>query len=113
MGNLRSGIPATLPEELIELLAANETVRVERIVSRGHTSPEGFWYDQDDHELVFLLEGAARLTIEGRGPVDLGPGDWLLLDAHQRHRLDWSPPDTDTIWLAIHIRGRRPDVNPG
>ena len=40
-------------------------LRIERIVSFGHSSPEGFWYDQDQHEWVLPLKGAARLSIEG------------------------------------------------
>ena len=49
--NLFTGIPAELPQEWMEtLLGGRGRFRVERIVSRGHASPEGFWYDQDEHE---------------------------------------------------------------
>lgn len=40
-------------------------LRIEQIISFGHSSPEGFWYDQDQHEWVLALKGAARLSIEG------------------------------------------------
>jgi cupin 2 domain-containing protein len=75
--NLADDIPADLPEELVEILAGSGRARIERIVSRGHRSPPGFWYDQDERELVALIAGSARLEIEGEPPVDLGPGDWL------------------------------------
>jgi cupin 2 domain-containing protein len=100
-GNLGAGIPAELPEELVSILATGPSVRVERIVSRGHASPPGFWYDQPEHELVLLVAGAARLEVEGVGERALRAGDWLELPAHVRHRVVWTAPDQDTIWLAV------------
>jgi cupin 2 domain-containing protein len=100
-GNLGAGIPAALPEELTTILATGTGVRIERIVSRGHASPPGFWYDQEEHELVLLVAGAARLEIEGAGERSLGAGDWLELPPHVRHRVAWTAPAEDTIWLAV------------
>jgi cupin 2 domain-containing protein len=48
--NLFANIPDELPEELIHTLINTQGLRIERIVSLGHKSPEGFWYDQDSHE---------------------------------------------------------------
>ena len=56
--NLFADIPTDLPEELAETLLTDGDVRIERIVSRGHCSPGGFWYDQDRHEWVVVLRGA-------------------------------------------------------
>lgn len=103
-GDLHAGIPDELSEELVEVLARGTGVRVERIVSRGHASPEGFWYDQEEHELVLLVSGAARLEIEHRGEVGLAPGAWVLLAAHERHRVSWTHPDVPTVWLAVFYR---------
>jgi cupin 2 domain-containing protein len=91
-----------LPEELVECLVSAPGLLVERIVSRGHASSAGFWYDQETDEWVVLLSGAARLTFEGREPVDLTPGAFVNIPAHQRHRVEWTDPDHATIWLAIH-----------
>ncbi|MCB9594705.1 MAG: cupin domain-containing protein [Sandaracinaceae bacterium] len=101
-GHLLDAIPASLPEELIEVLVRTPGARVERIVSRGHASPPGFWYDQDEHELVAVLAGEARLELEGETRT-LGPGDWVWLEAHRRHRVAWTTPDEDTIWLAVFL----------
>lgn len=99
--NLFQDIPEHLPSELIDQLVTAPSVRIERIVSRGHTSPPGFWYDQDEHEWVVVLAGQAQLQIEGREqPVMLGPGDTCNLPAHMKHRVAWTAPDQDTIWLA-------------
>ena len=101
--NLFHSIPQELPEELMQNLVSATGVRVERIVSRGHASPTGFWYDQDHSEFVLLVSGAARIIIEGESQShSLGPGDFLDIPAHVRHRVDWTDPQQDTIWLAVH-----------
>lgn len=103
--NLLKNIPRALPEELIEVLCQSGGMWVERIVSRGHHSPEDFWYDQDDNEFVVLIKGRARLHLEGRpDAVSLEPGDYLEIKAHVRHRVEWTPPDEDTVWLAVYYR---------
>jgi cupin 2 domain-containing protein len=102
-GNLFAGVPADLPEELLQVLWQAGRVRVERIVSRGHATPPGRWYDQETDEWVVLLTGAARLRIEGRdGVVEMRPGDYVLLPAHLRHRVEWTDPACDSVWLAVH-----------
>jgi cupin 2 domain-containing protein len=94
-----------LPEELTEELLSRGNVRIERIVSRGHASPRGFWYDQKEDEWVAVLSGRARLAVEGDGVLEMGPGDWAWLPAHRRHRVDWTDPETETVWLAVFIGG--------
>ncbi|MBI3822572.1 MAG: cupin domain-containing protein [Planctomycetes bacterium] len=78
--------------------AAN--VRIERIASHGHASPDDFWYDQDQHEWVALLKGAARLRFDD-GTVEMKPGDCINIPAHKRHRVEWTTPEEPTIWLAV------------
>ena len=103
LGNLYADIPGELPAAVFETLQATEVLRIERIVSLGHASPDGFWYDQEAHEWVLLLQGAARLRFEGdASPVELSPGDYVHIPAHRRHRVEWTDPTTPTIWLAIH-----------
>src|SRR5689334_15521343 len=91
-GNLFVDVPDTLPEELSQTLLSAPGVRVERIVSRGHASPDGFWYDQAEHEWVLLLCGAARLRFEGEEAVDLVPGSYVNIPARKRHRVEWTHP---------------------
>ncbi|HWY87502.1 MAG TPA: DUF1653 domain-containing protein [Gemmataceae bacterium] len=101
-GSLLAGIPASLPEELVELILREQNVRIERIISRGHVSPQDFWYDQDRHEWILLLRGAARLSIEGEEQaIEMIPGDFIFMPAHKRHRVTWTAPDEPTIWLAV------------
>jgi cupin 2 domain-containing protein len=102
--NLLADIPVDLAEEVFQTLLGTPTLLVERIVSLGHASPDGCWLDQDRHEWVLLLQGAARLVFEGEAPVDLLPGGTINIPAHRRHRVEWTAPDEPTIWLAIHYR---------
>ncbi len=98
--NLLADVPANLPEELFVKLLDAGNVRIEKIVSHGHASPEGFWYDQEQHEWVVVLRGAARLSIEDE-IKELKPGDFILIPAHQKHRVEWTTPDEPTVWLAV------------
>jgi cupin 2 domain-containing protein len=89
--------------EQFEMLVENRHVRIERIVSHGQASPEGFWYDQPWSEWVMVLTGKARLRFENQSPIDLKPGDAILIPAHARHRVDWTTDVEQTIWLAVHF----------
>ena len=101
--NIFADIPTLLTEELFQTIFTLPGLRVERIVSHGQCSPEGFWYDQELHELVILLTGAARLRFENdESAIELTPGAIVNIPAHQRHRVDWTDPTQPTIWLAIH-----------
>ena len=100
--NLFAGLPQQLPAELVQTLMESPHVRIERIVSHGHASPAGFWYDQPQAEWVLLLRGAARLKLaDENGVVELNPGDFINLAPHQRHRVEWTTPAEPTIWLAV------------
>lgn len=102
--NLFTDIPETLPNEFFEEIFIHSNVRIERIVSRGHRSPEGFWYDQDGDEWILLVQGRAGLEFEGEPAViELIAGDHLLIQAHKRHRVVWTAENEDTIWLAVHL----------
>jgi cupin 2 domain-containing protein len=105
MANLFDNLPASLPQELVKVLAQNQQVRVERIISTGHASPPGFWYDQEEGELVVVLKGEAKLRLEYNDqPTTMRPGDYLLIPAHCKHRVEWTTPDEPTVWLAVFYR---------
>lgn len=100
--NLFRDIPVGLNKEFVEKLIEHVSFRVERIVSRGQNSPTGFWYDQDEHEWVAVLAGKAELQIDGLEQlVTLHPGDTYHVPAHTKHRVAWTEPNHDTIWLAV------------
>ena len=103
MGSILEGIPIELPEELFDTICATDRVRIERIVSKGHASPEGFWYDQDWNEFILIVQGGAGLKFEGETDVVvLKAGDYLNIGSHVKHRVEWTDSSCETIWLAVH-----------
>ena len=87
-------------EETFPLLQARG-FRLEHLVSHGHSSPPGFWYDQPEDEWVLLLKGTAKLDFGGAGILDLRAGDSLTIPAHAKHRV--ASVSDDAVWLALHF----------
>lgn len=105
-GNLLAEVPANAAEEIFQPLLARPGLKIERIVSNGQSSPEGFWYDSADDEWVLLVSGSAALELEGQPKLHtMQPGDWLHLPAHCRHRVAWTDAAGPTVWLAVHHGG--------
>ena len=104
-GNLFENLPTVVPEELLDIIAQNDHVRIERIASTGHASPKGFWYDQDEHEWVVVLKGEATLVFEDdEEPVQMAPGNHVFIPAHKKHRVEWTTPAEPTVWLAVFCK---------
>ena len=104
IGNLLADLPSPGPDELFEAILHRPGLRIERIVSSGQATPLGEWYDQAWDEWVLLLAGSAGLLLEGEHlPRILVPGDHLLLPARCRHRVAWTDPAVQTVWLAVHF----------
>ena len=95
-------LPSELPtEELFESLIETDRLKIERIISTGQTTPPGEWYDQERDEWVMLLQGEAQLAYEGDRIVTLKAGDYLLIRAHQKHRVEYTSSNPPCIWLAV------------
>ncbi|WP_404481869.1 cupin domain-containing protein [Novosphingobium sp. BL-52-GroH] len=100
-GNLLQVERARGDAELFEDLLLRPGVRIERIVSHGHTTPPDRPYVQDWDEWVLVLEGSAELDLDGAGLRRLEAGDHILIPAGLSHRVTYTAEPT--IWLAIHI----------
>lgn len=98
--NLFASPKEILPEEQIEELVCSNCVRIEKIISQGHTSPDGFWYDQPEDEWVSVLQGDAVIQFEGH-EVCLQRGESLLIPAHQKHRVAKTSVEPNCIWLCV------------
>ena len=104
-GNLLGSLPDASGEEVFETLLKHDGLEIERIVSHGQASPPGFWYDQERHEWVLVLQGEAGLEIEREDEIlHLRAGDWVEIPARRRHRVDWTSSEGPTVWLALHYR---------
>lgn len=101
-GHILAQLHPPLPAEAVDLLASGGSTRIERIVSHGHCSPPGFWYDQSENEWVLLVQGEAVLHFEADDRrLHLAAGSYVHIVAHERHRLEWTAAGTDTVWLAV------------
>ena len=56
MNNIFADLPSSLPEELVTVLAENQHVRIEQIVSTGHSNPENSWYEQHEHSIEVTVD---------------------------------------------------------
>jgi cupin 2 domain-containing protein len=106
--NLLNDIPSTLQKELFQTLAESGTVRIERIVSAGQTTPIGDWLVQGWDEWVLLVSGGATLLFDNdAAPLILKPDDYVLIPANCRHRVELTDIIQKTIWLAVHFGGSK------
>jgi cupin 2 domain-containing protein len=104
-GNLFAEMPQDPTAEQTTTLLATPALTIERIVSHGQVSPNGFWYDQDRAEWVILLAGSAKILFEGEEAArSLRPGDYVHIPAHARHRVEATDAAHATVWLAVHHR---------
>jgi len=97
-------VPDHLPfeDEFFETLVEGEDVRVERIISHGHTSPDEGWYDQETDEWVVLLQGEAVLEWPDGNETRLEAGNHVFIPAGRRHRVTSTSEEPPCIWLALH-----------
>lgn len=101
MANIYQNLPFALPDECVDVLLTHQNVRIERIVSQGHSTPFGQWYDQIEHEWVMVLQGTGVIEYANGEQVTLNTGDYLYLPAHVKHRVASTIENQQTIWLAI------------
>lgn len=100
--NIFSAVPVDLEKEVFDVLVSSDAVTIERIISKGHRSPENGWYDQEKNEWVLVLRGGAELTFPDQTTVRLKEGDFINLSSHQKHKVSWTDPNKETFWLTVH-----------
>jgi len=98
--NLFANIPTSFEKELSDILLQSENISIERIVSNGQTSPPSGWYNQTQNEWVLVLKGEAIIEFENK-QVNLQAGSYLNILAHTKHKVSWTNPNLETVWLAI------------
>ena len=87
-----------LSEELTTVLAENNNVCIERIISDGQTSD---WYDQAETEFVALLQGSAVIEFKNGRSVALEKGDTILIKPHEKHRVSFTSSEPPCVWLCV------------
>jgi cupin 2 domain-containing protein len=100
--NLLRNLPKASGREIFESIFKTKHIRCERIISKGHKSPPGFWYDQKENEWVLVLKGKAKLEFQkSRKVLTLAAGDYVNIPARAKHRVKWTDPKRTTVWLAV------------
>jgi cupin 2 domain-containing protein len=99
--NIFEAIPNDLSNEVFQNIVSSSNIRIERIISKGHASPESGWYDQDENEWVMVIDGKATIAFENGTSHTLARGDYLNIPAHCKHKVSWSDPNQMTMWLAV------------
>lgn len=96
-------LPASLTsEEYFEKLVEQESFFIERIISEGHVTPEGEWYDQETNEFVMLIKGSAEIEFGNSDKIEMNPGDYINIPKHVKHRVNRTDEKGKTFWLAVH-----------
>ncbi len=108
--NIFSGIKNQSPEEIFETIIKTNQFKIERIISSGQSTDKEKWYDQDVDEWVILLKGSACLLFENNKEVIMNPGDYINIPAHQKHRVEWTDSNEETIWLVVHYHNNTYEV---
>jgi len=96
---MRQHPAAARPERLEAIVRGAGGILLERIVSHGQTSPDGFWYDQEQDEWVMVLEGEAKLAFEDGRELGLSRGQSVFLPRRLKHRVTYT--SSPCIWLAL------------
>ena len=99
--NVFKNLPHNIEDEVFEQLVKSEFVKIERIISKGHHSLESEWYDQEQNEWVMILAGEAILAFADGSDISMKKGDYINIPAHKKHRVKWTDPSIETIWLAV------------
>ncbi len=102
--NIYKDLPDASSNEVFQQIFDNEFIKIERIISKGQSSPDNFWYDQMWGEWVLLIEGFAKLEFQNDGIIGMSPGDYLYIPPNKKHRIIFTTPDKETIWLTIFIK---------
>lgn len=97
-------LPWVVNKEQVETLCSDHNMRIERIISRGQTTPHNHWYNQPENEWVMLLQGKATIEFENGEMLHLGSGDYIFLPSKLRHRVAYTSKNPPCIWLAIHFK---------
>ncbi|PSB09944.1 cupin [Pleurocapsa sp. CCALA 161] len=93
---------AQLPaKELFETLWSNDQISIKRIISTGQITPAGEWYDQEQNEWLIVLQGSGELSYEDNSRIKLTTGDYLLIPAHLKHRVEYTSTEPPCIWLTV------------
>lgn len=104
VNNLLHKVKKDIPKEIFETILSSNNIKIERIISKGHTTPKGEWYNQDENEFVLVIKGDAELLFENDERIIMKEGDYIIIPAHKKHRVEKTNLRQETIWLVIFYK---------
>ena len=48
-----------------------------------------------------VVSGSAILAFDNKEEFKLKAGDYMIIPAFQKHKVAWTDPETETVWLAL------------
>ncbi len=103
--NLFSAVSGLSQGESFKTLLRHKNIVIERIVSTDNIKAK--CYNQPQDEWVALLQGEAKLALDGK-EITLRRGDSYFIPAHTPHHIITTSAEPRCIWLAIHIFADEP-----
>jgi len=103
-------------EEIVKILAQNENVKIEKIISIGQTTD---WQESGQNEFVILVQGEAEIEYfentnlekneniirdkknTNNKKLQLSKGDTVLINKGERHRVSYTSKNPCCIWICI------------
>lgn len=98
--NFFDKISENISKETFETIVQSNNVKIERIISPPSTE-KGGWYDQEENEFVLVLKGDAEMLFENTEKIKMKEGDYIIIPAHKKHRVEKTSEKEETIWLAV------------
>lgn len=93
-----------ISKEIFEEIANGSSFRMERIISPHMPNGASKWYEQEEHELVILLQGVAKIEYENSDIITLKQGDYITIKPMNKHRVYYTSKEPLAIWLTIHYK---------
>jgi len=101
--NIYEDIQPNSDKEQIHVILKNKNIIIERIVSYGFPTPDGFWYNDANNEWVLVLAGEAEIEYKDGRKIKLKAGDYLLIPSHEEHRVSYTSTEPNCTWLCLYF----------
>ncbi len=93
-------------KEVFEILEDNNSLKLEFIVSPGSRNGFEKWYQQDEDEFIYLIQGEAIIEFKDLNQLRLIKGDYFKIPAGLQHRIAFTSTSPHCIWLTIFKKNK-------
>ncbi|WP_320849864.1 cupin domain-containing protein [Peptoniphilus sp.] len=93
--NIFKNIKFSEEKEIEEKIYEDDFLKIVRTMSLNQVTD---FYDQDELEIVFLLQGSAEIEYDNGKIIKLEKGDSIVIRPNEIHRVKWQER---ALWLCI------------